>query len=161
MELIVMRIVKGIGGALLMANSTAIVTDAFPVHERGMAMGISNVAWVAGTFVSLVAGLYMLPLTAGFFLAGPISGRLSDRYGARRFATAGMVLAAATFAALMAVPVDFAYPVFSGLLLANGTGGGVTEGTSPPGDGLTRAVSKEGPALHIERRARHALLTRF
>src|SRR5205823_8798475 len=56
MELIVMRLVQGVGGALLMANSTAIITDVFPVHERGRAMGINNVAWVAGTFVGLIAG---------------------------------------------------------------------------------------------------------
>jgi MFS family permease len=73
----------------------------------------------------LWAGIYMLPLTAGFLVAGPVSGRLSDRYGARPFATAGMVVAAVTFALFMAVPVDFAYPVFFVLLLANGIGFGL------------------------------------
>jgi MFS family permease len=284
-ELIVMRLVQGIGGALLMANSTAIVTDAFPAEQRGMAMGISNVAWVAGTFVGLIAGgllavvhwrlvflinvpfglfgtvwayaklrevgqrtparidwwgnatfaaglilvlmgitygiqpagghamgwasplvigaiaggaallvlfvwierrvaqpmfdlslfrvrafaagslatllssvgrgglqfmlifwlqgiwlplhgysyeqaplwagIYMLPLTAGFLIAGPLSGWLSDRYGPRPFTVGGMVLAATTFGLLTALPVDFAYPLFATVLLANGIGFGL------------------------------------
>src|SRR5947208_13166732 len=56
MELIGMRVIQGIGGALLMANSTAILTDAFPVDQRGMAMGINMIAAMAGSFVGLVAG---------------------------------------------------------------------------------------------------------
>src|SRR5207302_8890204 len=56
MFLIVMRVVQGIGGALLMANSTAILTDAFPVEERGMAMGISMIAGIAGSFIGLIVG---------------------------------------------------------------------------------------------------------
>src|SRR3954464_11003875 len=55
-QLIVMRVVQGIGGALLMANSTAILTDAFPVEQRGMAMGVNMIAAMAGSFVGLVAG---------------------------------------------------------------------------------------------------------
>ena len=285
MELIVFRVVQGIGGALLMANSTAILTDAFPVAQRGMAMGINMVAAVAGSFIGLIAGglladihwrlifwinvpfglfgtvwayaklrevgertvarldwwgnisfaaglisvlvgitygiqpygghtmgwtsplvvgtigggivllalfawieqrvaepmfdlslfriraftagnvagllnsmgrgglqfmliiwlqgiwlplhgysfestplwagIYMLPLTGGFLVAGPLSGWLSDRYGARAFATGGMVLMAASFGLLTALPADFAYPVFFVLLLANGIGSGL------------------------------------
>jgi MFS family permease len=286
MEMIVMRIVQGIGGALLMANSTAILTDAFPVRERGTAMGINMIAGMAGSFIGLIvgglladvdwrlvfwvsvpfgvfgtvwaylklreterpparprldwwgnvtfavglvavligitygiqpygghtmgwtspvvlteliggaavlalfafietrvpdpmfnldlfriraflagnlasflssigrgglqfvliiwlqglwlplhgfsfertplwAGIYMLPLTGGFLLAGPISGMLSDRYGARPFATAGMVLAAATFLLLMTLPADFGFPVFASLLALNGIGFGL------------------------------------
>ena len=54
--LIVMRVVQGVGGALLMANSTAILTDAFPVEERGMAMGINMIAGIAGSFIGLIVG---------------------------------------------------------------------------------------------------------
>jgi MFS family permease len=68
----------------------------------------------------LWAGIYMLPLTAGFLFAGPVSGYLSDRFGARPFATGGMVAAAATFALLMLLPVNFSYVWFALLLLANG-----------------------------------------
>ena len=54
--LIVMRIIQGVGGAMIMANSTAIITDAFLEDERGMALGINSVAAIAGTFIGLVAG---------------------------------------------------------------------------------------------------------
>ena len=298
MELIAMRVIQGIGGALLMANSTAILTDAFPVDQRGMAMGINMIAAMAGSFVGLVAGglladvhwrlvfwinvpfgafgtiwayaklreigqkvqaridwwgnvafavglisvlvgitygiqpygghnmgwtsplvvstiggglawlvlfarierrvkdpmfdlslfriraftagnaasllssigrgglqfmliiwlqgiwlplhgysfestplwagIYMLPLTVGFLLAGPLSGWLSDRYGARPFATGGMLLAAASFGLLMALPVNFAYPAFMALLLLNGIGSGLF--AAPNTTGIMNAV---------------------
>ncbi len=278
--LITMRVLQGVGGALLLANSTAILTDAFPVHQRGLALGINSVAAIAGSFLGLVvggvlapvnwhlvflvsvpvgvfgtvwayarlrdtgarraaridwwgnltfavglvavlmgitygiqpyggdvmgwtsplvlgligggiavlalftwierrvaepmfhvslfsiraftagnlasllaalgrgglqfiliiwlqgiwlpehgfpfettplwAGIYMVPLTIGFLVAGPVSGVLSDRYGARAFATVGMVGAAATFLALLALPVDFDYRAFAVLLALNG-----------------------------------------
>jgi MFS family permease len=278
--LIAMRILQGVGGAFLMANSSAILTDAFPETERGLALGINSVAGIAGSFVGLVvggllgpldwrlvflvsvpfglfgtlwaylklrdtgvrraaridwwgnlafaaglvlvlvgitygiepagraamgwgsprvlgaligggvilavftalelrapdpmfrlrlfrirafsagnlasllaslgrgglmflliiwlqgiwlprhgfayaqtplwAGIYMLPLTLGFLVAGPLSGILSDRFGARPFATGGMVAAALSFLLLDRLPVDFAYPAFAALLLLNG-----------------------------------------
>ncbi|MGH3826005.1 MAG: MFS transporter, partial [Pseudonocardiaceae bacterium] len=280
LTLIGMRIVQGVGGAMLMANSTAIITDAFPEHERGMALGVNSVAGIAGSFIGLIAGgllatvdwhlifyvsvpiglfgtvwaylklrevgtvegaridwvgnalfaiglvsvlvgityalqpyggstmgwlnpyvlaaliggtvllvafvvfearvdqpmfdvrlfrirafaagnlasllssvgrgglmfmliiwlqgiwlplhgysftstplwagIYMLPLTAGFLIAGPASGWLSDRFGARPFATGGMLAAAATFGLLTLLPADFSYVWFAILLLANG-----------------------------------------
>ncbi len=73
----------------------------------------------------LWAGIYMLPLIVGFLVAGPISGILSDRYGARPFATGGMILAALSFLGLEALPVDFAYPEFAAILLLNGIGMGL------------------------------------
>jgi MFS family permease len=278
--LIVFRIVQGIGGACLLANAAAIITDAFPAHERGMALGINNIVGVSGMFVGLVlggllapidwrlvflisvpvglfgtvwgylkleersqprraaidwpgnvtfalglvlimvavtygirpygshptgwgsprvlallggsalsliafaiiekrvrepmfslplfriraftfgtlstflaaiargglmfmliiwlqgiwlprhgydftetplwAGIYMLPLTLGMLIAGPTSGYLSDRYGARPFATGGMVGAAISFGMLIALPIDFAYPLFALVLLLSG-----------------------------------------
>ncbi len=68
----------------------------------------------------LWAGIYMLPLTAGFLIAGPMSGVLSDRFGARPFATGGMIGSAACFALLEVLPVDFPYWAFGLLLLAMG-----------------------------------------
>jgi MFS family permease len=274
------RIVQGIGGACLLANAAAIITDAFPANQRGMALGINNIVGVSGTFVGLVLGgllapidwrlvflisvpvglfgtvwaylrlrelstpspapidwagnvtfalalvlvmtavtygirpsgghatgwtsprvlllvggalvslvafvaverrsahpmfrlqlfrvhaftfgtlstflsavsrgglmfiliiwlqgiwlpehgyafsetpvwaaIYMLPLTAGILLAGPASGYLSDRFGARPFATAGMVLAAFAFALLVLLPTNFSYPLFAAVLLTMG-----------------------------------------
>jgi MFS family permease len=283
--LIGMRILQGVGGAMLMANSSAILTDAFPANERGLALGLNQVAAIAGSFIGLVlggvlgplgwryvflvsvpfgvlgtiwsylklqergirrparldwagnvtfgagliavlvgitygiqpygshtmgwtspmvlglitagvavlaifcvietrvaepmfrlslfriraftagnmasllaslgrgglmfiliiwlqgiylpihgysfsdtplwAGIAMLPLTIGFLIAGPASGWLSDRFGARPFATGGMILAAASFAALQLLPVDFVYWQFAGILLLNGIGMGL------------------------------------
>jgi MFS family permease len=286
LELIGLRIVQGVGGALLMANSMAILTDAFPVDQRGMALGINQVAALTGSFMGLLigglladtnwravflvsvpfgifgtvwgylklrevgqrgtrgridwagnltfgigliavlvgitygiqpygghtmgwtsplvltlllggaallalflvverrsedplfhldlfrirafsagnlagllasisrgglqfmliiwlqgiwlplhgysfastplwAGIYMIPLTLGFLVAGPVSGWLSDHYGARPFATGGMLLTAASFAALTLLPIDFHYWVFAVLLLVNGIGSGL------------------------------------
>ncbi len=278
--LIVFRIVQGVGGACLLANSAAILTDAFPANQRGMALGINNIVGVSGMFVGLVlggllapiswrmvflisvpvglfgtvwaylklhelstprrtrvdwlgnltfavglilimvsvtygirpygtsstgwgsprvivlltagvmtliafvvverraqdpmfrlsllriraytfgtvstflaavargglmfmliiwlqgiwlpqhgydftrtplwAGIYMLPLTVGMLIAGPTSGYLSDRFGARPFATGGMVAAAFSFVLLMLLPTDFSYPVFAVVLAMNG-----------------------------------------
>jgi MFS family permease len=56
MWLIVWRVVQGIGAAMLFANSTAILTDAFPVERRGMALGINQVAAIAGSFIGLILG---------------------------------------------------------------------------------------------------------
>ena len=68
----------------------------------------------------LWAGIFMLPLTVGFLISGPVSGILSDRYGARPFATGGMVAAALSFGLLELLPVDFSYVGFAALLLLNG-----------------------------------------
>ena len=59
----------------------------------------------------------MLPLTVGFLLAGPVSGYLSDRYGARPFATGGMLGAALSFVLLTLLPINFSYPLFAAMLL--------------------------------------------
>src|SRR6478752_6335507 len=247
--LIGFRIVQGIGGACLLANAAAIITDAFPSNQRGLALGINNIVGVSGMFVGLVlggllapidwrlvflisvpiglfgtvwaylkleersmprrapidwwgnvtlalmagatisliafamierrvahpmfrlqlfriraftfgtlstflsavargglmfmliiwlqgiwlpqhgysfeqtplwAGIFMLPLTAGFLIAGPTSGFLSDHFGARPFATAGMIGAAISFGLLMLLPTNFSYPTFAGILLLNG-----------------------------------------
>jgi MFS family permease len=72
------------------------------------------------TDTPLWAGIYMLPLTVGMLIAGPASGYLSDRFGARPFATGGMLGAAGSFLALWFVPTDFAYPVFAVILLGLG-----------------------------------------
>ncbi|MHB1543697.1 MAG: MFS transporter [Gammaproteobacteria bacterium] len=298
LTLIVMRIVQGVGGAMLMANSAAIITDAFPQNERGMALGINSVAAIAGSFIGLVAGgllaavdwhlifyvsvpiglfgtiwaylrlrevgkvegaridwvgnslfalgliavlvgityalqpygshsmgwlspyvltaliggvillivfvlfetrvtqpmvdvrlflirafaagnlagflasigrgglmfmlviwlqaiwlplhgysfastplwagIYMLPLTVGFLIAGPISGSLSDHFGARPFATGGMLAAAAIFGLFMLLPANFTYIWFALLLLGNGLAMGLF--AAPNTAGIMNAV---------------------
>ncbi len=73
----------------------------------------------------LWAGIYMIPLTVGLLLAAPVSGILSDRYGARPFATGGLVIAAITFILLCLLPVNFSYPTFGALLFFNSVGIGM------------------------------------
>jgi MFS family permease len=77
------------------------------------------------TETPLWAGIYMLPLTIGMLAAGPTSGYLSDRFGARPFATTGMVLTAVGFALLMLLPTDFSYPIFGAILLLIGAAMGL------------------------------------
>jgi MFS family permease len=93
------------------------------------------VIWLAGiwlplhgydfTVTPLWAGIYMLPLTAGFLIAGPLSGILSDRFGARPFATGGLLVAACCFTGLLLLPIDFSYWVFALLIFGNGVGSGL------------------------------------
>ncbi len=306
LELIAVRVVQGVGGAMLMANSTAILTDAFPADKRGMAMGINGVAGIAGSFIGLLvgglladtnwrlvfwisvpfgifgtiwaylklrevssrqegridwwgnltfaaglvlvlialtygiqphgghtmgwtgpwvllelisgvvllvvflvietrveqpmfhldlfrvrafaagnaagllssigrgglqfvlimwlqgiwlplhgydfertplwAGIYMIPLTVGFLVSGPLSGYLSDRYGARPFATGGMALAAVTFALLMILPVDFSYAAFGAILFLNGIGFGLFSAPNTTGIMNSVPASQRGGA---------------
>ena len=61
--LIAMRILQGVGGAMLMANSSAILTDAFPPNERGLALGLNQVAAIAGSFIGLVLGGVLGPVS--------------------------------------------------------------------------------------------------
>jgi len=77
------------------------------------------------TRTPLWAGIYMLPLTIGMLAAGPTSGYLSDRFGARPFATAGMVFTAVGFGLLMLLPVDFSYTAFGAILLLIGASMGM------------------------------------
>ena len=73
----------------------------------------------------LWAGIYMLPMTAGFLIGGPIAGALADRVGARPFTVGGMVLVALSFIALVMIPVNFDYRIFALLVFLNGLGGGI------------------------------------
>ncbi|MGH2889697.1 MAG: MFS transporter, partial [Solirubrobacteraceae bacterium] len=73
----------------------------------------------------LWAAIYMVPLTVGFLIAGPISGYLSDRFGARVFATGGLLLVAACFGGLLALPTVFVYWQFAIILFLLGVGSGL------------------------------------
>jgi MFS family permease len=71
------------------------------------------------------SGIYMIPMLAGFAVMGPISGWLSDRYGARGFSTLGMVIVGATFYALAILPYNFSYFPFAVVLFIMGIGSGM------------------------------------
>jgi MFS family permease len=77
------------------------------------------------TRTPLWAGIYMLPFMAGFVVAGPVSGRLSDRYGARLFATTGMLITAAMYGVMMTFPANFSYLPFATVMFVAGIGGGL------------------------------------
>jgi len=110
----------------------------------------------------LWAGIYMLPLTAGFLISGPVAGSLSDRFGARTLATTGLLLLAGAFLGLMALPVNFSYPAFAVLLALSGIGQGMFSapntsavmGSVPPGErgvasGMRATFQNSGTALSI------------
>jgi MFS family permease len=73
----------------------------------------------------LWAGIYLLPLSVGFLAAGPLSGRLSDRFGQRWFAATGLVVMSLSFLGLLLIPTNFNYWVFGLLVFLNGAGGGM------------------------------------
>jgi MFS family permease len=110
------------------------------------------VLWLAGIWLPLHgynfadtplwAGIYMLPLTTGFLLAGPVSGYLSDRYGPRLFATSGLLVAAAAFCGLIVLPLNFPYWLFALIIFFNGVGSGLF--ASPN----TSAIMSSVPARH-------------
>jgi MFS family permease len=73
----------------------------------------------------LWAGIYLVPLTVGFLVSAPLSGVLSDRFGAKAFTTGGALLTALSFFLLLFLPVDFPYWVFALIISLNGLGGGL------------------------------------
>jgi MFS family permease len=73
----------------------------------------------------LWSAIYLVPLTIGFLIAGPASGALSDRFGARWFASGGLLLTAISFIGLVLIPVDFPYWLFAVLIGLNGVGSGL------------------------------------
>jgi MFS family permease len=90
----------------------------------------------------LWAGIYMIPFMLGFVLAGPVSGILSDRYGARPFTTGGMLLSAAMFATIIAFPANFSYWPFAAVMLTLGISNGLF--ASPNASAIMNSV----PARH-------------
>jgi len=94
----------------------------------------------------LWAGIYMLPLTAGFLIAGPTAGTLSDRFGSRTLATTGLLLMAGAFVGLLALPVNFDYPVFALLLGLSGIGQGMFSAPNTSGVMSSVAPGERGVA---------------
>ncbi len=115
------------------AFSASLIANLLSAIGRG-GLQFMLIIWLQGIWLPLHgysfestplwAGIYMLPLTVGFLLVGPLSGYLSDRYGARYFSTGGMLLGALSFALLLMLPADFPYWAFAFLLLLNGLGSG-------------------------------------
>jgi MFS family permease len=89
----------------------------------------------------LWAGIYMTPLLIGFIVMGPISGYLSDRFGARFFSTSGMLLQCVGFIGLTFLPANFSYPIFAALIFVLGCGSGLF--TSPNTSSIMSSVPPE------------------
>jgi MFS family permease len=114
------------------------------------------------TETPLWAGIYMLPLTLGMLFAGPTSGYLSDRFGARWFATGGMLAAAVSFFLLTLLPIDFPFPLFAAVLALTGISMGMFASPNraavmnslPPGDrgaggGMNQTFQNSAQVLSI------------
>ena len=110
----------------------------------------------------LWAGVFMLPLTAGFLVAGPAAGALSDRFGVRGIASVGMLLFGLSFVGLLLLPINFAYWAFALLIALNGIGSGMFAapntsaimGSVRPGErgvvsGMRATFQNSGTALSI------------
>jgi MFS family permease len=114
------------------------------------------------TETPLWAGIYMLPLTVGMLIAGPTSGYLSDRFGARWFATGGMLGAALSFFLLILLPTNFPFALFAVVLALNGIAMGMFASPNraavmnslPPGDrgaggGMNQTFQNSAQVLSI------------
>jgi MFS family permease len=86
----------------------------------------------------LWAGIFLLPLTAGFVFSGPVSGWLSDKHGARWFASGGLLVSAVAFAGLLIIPTNFAYTQFAVLIFVAGAGMGLF--SAPNAAGIMNSV---------------------
>jgi MFS family permease len=114
------------------------------------------------TETPLWAAIYMLPLTIGMLVAGPTSGYLSDRFGARWFATGGMLGAALSFFLLILLPTNFPFVLFAIVLALNGISMGMFASPNraavmnslPPGDrgaggGMNQTFQNSAQVLSI------------
>jgi MFS family permease len=118
------------GRAFTMGNLTGLLT----ALSRG-GLQFMLIIWLQGIWLPehgysfsrtpLWAGIYMIPLTVGFLIAGPLAGRLADKYGARPFATAGALLSGLSFVLFNLLPMNFNYAAFAALLLMVGVSMGL------------------------------------
>jgi MFS family permease len=88
----------------------------------------------------LWSGIYLLPLTFGFVMFGPLSGKLSDRHGARAFASGGLLVTALAFGGLLLVPTNFRYLAFAILIFVAGAGMGLF--SAPNAAGIMNSVPR-------------------
>jgi MFS family permease len=101
-----------------------------PARDLSVQLGALQGIWLPRHGYSfsqtpLWAGIYLVPLTIGFLAAAPVSGILSDKFGARAFTVGGATLTALSFGLLLLVPVNFSYWVFALVLVLNGIGSGL------------------------------------
>ncbi|HLH74494.1 MAG TPA: MFS transporter [Chloroflexota bacterium] len=136
LQLIIFRVVQGVGGAMLLANSMAIITEAFPAEERGQAMGLNSVVWALGSIAGpLLGGLILteaswrwifwvnLPVgVVGTIAALLLLRDVSSRSEGEKFDVAGALFFSASLVALLlalnqAIALGWTSPIISGLLV--------------------------------------------
>ncbi|MEM3667235.1 MAG: MFS transporter, partial [Thermoplasmatales archaeon] len=108
--------------AFLMSLGRGAVMFLVIIWLQGIYLPLHGVSYVNTPFV---AGIYMLPMMVGFIALGPIGGMLTDKYGARIFATAGMLIIALSLYLLTLLPYNFNVLEFELIMLMNGIGGGL------------------------------------
>jgi MFS family permease len=114
--------VAGVGATLLAAISRGGLQFMLIIWLQGIWLPLHGYAF---SDTPLWSGIYLLALTFGFVVSGPLSGWLSDKHGARAFASGGLLLSALAFAGLLLIPVDFTYPEFAVLIFVAGAGMGL------------------------------------
>ncbi len=112
----------GVGAALLASIARGGLQFMLIIWLQGIWLVLHGYSFIE---TPLWSGIYLLPMTAGFLIAGPVSGWLSDRFGARLFASGGLLLSAAAFGGLLLIPVNFGYPLFAFLVFLSGAGMGL------------------------------------
>jgi MFS family permease len=112
----------GVSAALLASISRGGMQFMLIIWLQGIWLVLHGYAFVD---TPLWSGIYLLPLTAGFLVAGPLSGFLSDRFGAKYFASGGLLVSAVAFFGLLLIPTDFSYPMFAALIFISGAGMGL------------------------------------
>ncbi len=114
--------------------STGVTASLLASISRG-GMQFMLIIWLQGIWLVLRgyafsdtpfwSGIFLLPLTAGFLIAGPLSGFLSDKFGAKYFASGGLLVSAFAFLGLLLIPTNFNYVIFAALIFISGAGMGL------------------------------------
>ncbi len=112
----------GIGATLLAAIARGGLQFMLIIWLQGIWLPLHGYAYKD---TPLWSGIYLLALTFGFVVSGPLSGWLSDKHGARAFASGGLLVSALAFGGLLLIPVDFSYPEFALLIFVAGAGMGL------------------------------------
>jgi MFS family permease len=125
----------GVGATLLAAIARGGLQFMLIIWLQGIWLPLHGYAFKD---TPLWSGIYLLALTCGFVLSGPLSGWLSDKHGARAFASGGLVVSAAAFGGLLLIPTNFSYPEFAALIFVAGAGMGLF--SAPNAAGIMNSV---------------------
>jgi MFS family permease len=112
----------GIGATLLAAVARGGLQFMLIIWLQGIWLPLHGYAYKD---TPLWSGIYLLALTFGFVVSGPLSGYLSDKHGARAFASGGLLVSALAFGGLLLIPINFSYPEFAALIFVAGAGMGL------------------------------------